>query len=92
MICSHGHRDNLNTIIQGYIGATKKFIDYVCVGHFHDSKMKSFQGAKVFVNGSLCGVDSYAASKRLFGDPEQTLLIFNGMTLSQHIVNLKDVK
>lgn len=92
MVCSHGHRDSINTILQGYMGATREYIDYVCVGHYHESKMKSFQGAKVFVNGSLCGTDSYAQSRRLFGDPEQTLLVFRGNTLSQHLVNLKDVK
>lgn len=92
MVCSHGHRDSINTILQGYMGATRQYIDYVCVGHYHESKMKSFQGAKVFVNGSLCGVDSFAQSKRLFSDPEQTLLVFRGNTLSQHLINLKDVK
>lgn len=91
MICSHGHRDNINMVVQNYIGATRHYIDYVCLGHFHESKMKSFQGAKVFVNGSLCGSDTYSVSRRLYGDPEQTLLIFDGMTLSQHIINLKDV-
>lgn len=92
MICSHGHRDNINTILQGYAGAVRKYVDYVCVGHYHASKMKSFQGAKVFVNGSLCGVDSYAQSRRLFDDPEQTLLVFRGDTLSQHLINLANVK
>lgn len=92
MVCSHGHRDSINTILQGYMGATRKYVDYVCVGHYHESKMKTFQGAKVFVNGSLCGTDSFAQSKRLFGDPEQTLLVFRGNTLSQHLINLVDVK
>jgi hypothetical protein len=92
MVCSHGHRDNINQILQNYMGATRSYIDYVCIGHYHESKMKSFQGAKVIVNGSLCGCDSYAASKRLYGDPEQTLIIFSGNTLSLHIVNLKDIK
>ena len=92
VICSHGHRDNVNTAVQSYVGATRQFVDYICMGHYHESKMKSFQGSKVFINGSICGNDSYATGKRLFGDPEQTLLIFDGMTLSQHIVNLKDIE
>lgn len=77
VICSHGHRDNINVAVQGYLGATKQFVDYICLGHFHESKMKSFQGAKVIVNGSVCGSDSYAQSKRLYGDPEQTLIIID---------------
>jgi len=92
MICSHGHRDNINSVLQNYCGATRQYIDYVCLGHYHETKMKSFQGAKVFVNGSLCGPDDYACSKRLFGDPEQTLLIFNNNVLIQHVINLKDVR
>lgn len=91
MICSHGHKDGINTILQGYIGATREFIEYVCVGHFHESKMKSFQGAKVFVNGCICGADSYAQSKRLYGVPEQSLLIFEGNNLIVNYINL-DIK
>lgn len=91
MICAHGHRDNINTIIQGYMGALRQYVNYVCVGHYHETKMKGFQGAKVFVNGSLCGPDSFAISKRLFGDPEQTLLIFKGRTLSQHVISFADI-
>ena len=91
MICAHGHRDNINTIIQGYMGALRQYVDYVCVGHYHETKMKSFQGAKVFVNGCLCGSDSFAQSKRLFGDPEQSLLIFKGRTLIHNIIQLGDI-
>ena len=85
---AHGHRDNVNTALQGVLGATKQFVDYVCVGHFHESKLKSFQGAKVFVNSSICGADSYAQSKRLYGIPEQTLLILENNNLSVNYINL----
>ena len=81
MMFAHGHRENINTIIQGMLGATRQYVDYVCVGHYHESKMKSFQGAKVFVNSSICGSDSYAQSKRLYGVAEQTLLIFSVMLI-----------
>ena len=91
MICAHGHRDNINTIIQGYMGALRQYVDYVCVGHYHETKMKSFQGAKVFVNGCICGSDTFAQSKRLFGDPEQSLLIFKGRTLIHNIIQLGDI-
>ena len=88
MICVHGHHDSPNRSLQAYVGALRQYIDYVCMGHFHESKMKSFQGAKVFVNGSICGNSQYGISKRLFGDPEQTLLIFDGRDLKINIVNL----
>lgn len=88
LMFSHGHRENINTIIQGFMGAIKGYVDYVCVGHFHETKMKSFQGAKVFVNSSICGSDNYAQSKRLYGVPEQTLLIFDGDVESVNHINL----
>jgi len=91
MMFAHGHRENINTIIQGMLGATRQYIDYVCVGHYHESKMKSFQGAKVFVNSSICGSDSYAQSKRLYGNAEQTLLIFKDDVESVNYINL-DIK
>lgn len=90
-VFSHGHRENINTIVQGFMGAVRGYIDYVFVGHFHESKMKSFQGAKVFVNSSICGPDNYAQSKRLYGTAEQTLLIINGTIESVNHINL-DIK
>ena len=70
------------------MGATREFIDYVILGHYHSSKTKSFQGSKVIINGSIVGTDQYAYSKRLFGDPEQTILISCGNDLSIHTINL----
>ena len=45
-------------------------------------------GAKVIVNGSVCGTEQYAFSKRLFGDPEQTLMIFDGINVIDYHINL----
>ena len=45
-------------------------------------------GAKVIINGCVCGVDQYAYSKRLFGKPEQTLLIFEGNDMIDVNINL----
>lgn len=90
-VFSHGHRENLATIVQGFMGAVRGYIDYVFVGHFHETKMKSFQGAKVFVNSSICGPDNYAQSKRLYGVAEQTLLIIDGDVESVNHINL-DIK
>lgn len=91
VVFAHGHRDNVNTAIQNALGATRQYVDYVCVGHYHESKMKSFQGAKVFVNSSICGSDGYAQSKRLYGNAEQTLLVFEGGNLSVNYISL-DIK
>ena len=51
-------------------------------------KTKTFNGLKVIVNGSIVGTEQYALSKRLFSEPSQTLLIFNGNNLINVSINL----
>ena len=86
---AHGHNDNYNQAVQNYCGMLKKYIKYICFAHFHSKKEKSFMGAKVIVNGSICGIDSYAFSKRLGDDPEQVLLVFEDNNLLDYTINLK---
>lgn len=88
LVFAHGHHDSVNSSFQAYCGATKQFIKYICLGHYHSSKLKTFEGSKVIVNGSICGPEQYALSKRLFGDPEQTLLIFEGQNLTNIQIGL----
>lgn len=91
VVYAHGHLDNINRTFENFVGATRQFVDYMVLGHYHCEKAKSFQGAKVFVNGSICGTDEYALSKRLFSEPSQTLLIFNNDNLLNLSINLKGV-
>lgn len=81
---AHGHNDGINLVFQHFVGATHEFIDYMLLGHYHSEKAKSFQGSKVFVNGSIVGTEQYALSKRLFSKPAQTLLIFD----KENILNI----
>jgi len=74
---AHGHLEDYNKSFQNLVGATRQFIDYIAMGHYHSEKMKTFQGCKVYVNGSIVGTEQYALSKRLFSKPCQTLLIFD---------------
>lgn len=90
VVYAHGHLDNINRTFENFVGATRKFIDYMILGHYHCEKAKSFQGARVFVNGSICGTEEYALSKRLFNDPSQTLLLFNNDNLLNISINLKN--
>lgn len=89
MVFTHGHHDNYNQVFQVYSGLLKKYVKYICLGHFHSKKEKSFMGAKVIVNGSICGVDQYAFSKRLMDDPEQALLIFEDNNFLDLTIGLK---
>lgn len=74
---AHGHQDNKNGVVQTMIGLTREWVDYIILAHFHSSAVKDYQGCKVFINGSIVGVESYAFGRRLFSKPSQKLLIFN---------------
>ena len=91
-VFAHGHKIDANQSIQRFTAATRKYIKYVAIGHLHETKMKTFMNSKVFVNGSGCGLDSYALGKCLFGTAEQTLLIFTGHSLNNVTIELDDVK
>ena len=78
---SHGHQDKKSTVMQDMVGLTREFPDYILMAHYHNSAEHTFQGAKVFISGSIMGTDTYAYGKRLFGEPEQRLLIFEGKDL-----------
>lgn len=91
-VFAHGHEIAVNASVQSYTAATYSFVRYVALGHWHATRMKTFQNSKVFVNGSIKGLDQYAEQHGLFGEPEQTLLIFEGNTLTNITINLKDIK
>lgn len=82
----HGHEDSVDKMMQNMVGATGQVIDYALMGHFHSEKMKSYQGFKVYVNGSIVGTEQYALSKRLFSRPSQTLLIFQAN--DRNVINI----
>lgn len=77
---AHGHEDSINQAFQNFIGATREFIDYALLAHYHNPKEKMFQDCRVIVNGSLVGTEQYALSKRLFSTPTQKLLIIDNNT------------
>ena len=91
-VFAHGHEISVNTSVQSYVAATHSFVKYVALGHWHSTKMKTFLNSKVFVNGSLKGLDDYGEKHGLFGEPEQTLLIFEGDSLINITINLQNIK
>lgn len=88
MVFCHGHNCNINTAVQMMNGATREFVDYVCMGHYHCEKVKSFQGSRVIVNGSIVGTEQYALSKGLFSKPSQILMIFENDSLNTISIEL----
>ena len=75
---SHGHLDSKSQVFQNYVGATKEFVDYIFLGHWHSPEQKTFQGCRVYVNGSIVGTDQYARDRRLFSRPSQKMVAFLG--------------
>lgn len=88
---AHGHQDKKTTVVQDFVGATREFVDYVILAHFHSTAEKTFQGTKVLICGSIIGTDPYAYGKRLFSEPEQTLFIFDQDNLLSLNINLNSV-
>lgn len=85
----HGHRDkDFTRSIMGISSATDTKIDYLCLGHYHSTGLKTIQGTTVFINASIMGADSYASSVRLYGPAAQTLLIFDGDNTFNININL----
>lgn len=74
----HGHLDRINQVFQNLGGMLRKPLDYILMGHYHVAKFKEFNGGKVFVNGSLKGVDPYALNKRYMGKASQFLFVIDG--------------
>lgn len=85
LVFSHGHNDKKNGCFQDMCGLLKCFPNYIFLAHYHASAEHTYQSAKVFVNGSIIGTDTYAFNKRLFAEPEQKLLIFDD---SNDIINV----
>ena len=44
VVYAHGHLDNINRTFENFVGATRQFVDYMILGHYHCEKAKSFQG------------------------------------------------
>jgi hypothetical protein len=71
----HGQNDRLNNLSR-LIEMFDKKIDYVCLGHYHQSKEFENNKTEVIVNGCFSG-DDYAKRLRLYNKPIQKLLLFD---------------
>lgn len=78
---AHGDHEKKQSCFQDLVGMTHEFPDYILLAHYHNKAVHTFHGCKVIISGSMIGTDPYAFDHRLFGYPEQSLLIFNGEDL-----------
>ena len=90
----HGDQGSgINSIVQETYGATREFVDFIFVAHLHQEKEKMFQGTRVIMCNSLMGPDQFARSKGLYGDPSQTMMIFeDDGSFSINITTFEDIK
>ncbi|MHB0943267.1 hypothetical protein ACYCSU_16590 [Paenibacillus sp. ALE1] len=67
---------------------------YLFQGHIHHDTVKDFGRTTVISNGSLCGADSYAISKRMYADAMQKMHIFDENERIEYKIdiNLQDIK
>jgi UDP-2,3-diacylglucosamine pyrophosphatase LpxH len=73
----HGDKDKPKKAVSNLTGMLQNFPDYIFMGHFHHQEEQESFATKVIVNGSFCGVDAFAQSKRLISKPSQNLIILN---------------
>ena len=89
---AHGHLESKTNVYQMYCGLLRQIPDYIALGHFHSSSARDFQGCKLFINGSIVGVEQYALSKRLASPAEQKLIIFDEFDNTLDInINLQNI-
>jgi predicted phosphodiesterase len=76
----HGHlkAHSVNTIVQNLTVILGIKPDFIHLGHWHSSQTKEFCFTKVFVNGSLTGVDDFAFNMGYFSKPSQSLVVIDG--------------
>jgi len=89
---SHGDLDGvkksptlLSTLLHKKCGHD---VDYILLGDKHHRESFEQLGVTAMICGALCGVDDYANDRRLYADPEQTMLIVSredGVDAAYHL-------
>lgn len=90
----HGDVDHVSSIartIPQFLGIIPS---YCWMGHIHHDTVKDYGRTTVISNGSLCGADSYAVSKRMYADAMQKMHIFDdkGRIEYKIDINLQNIK
>ncbi|MBE7896251.1 hypothetical protein G7L40_19875 [Paenibacillus polymyxa] len=90
----HGDLDHVTTSARQLPQFLGVIPQYIFQGHIHHDTVKDFGRTTVVSNGSLCGVDSYAVSKRMYSDAMQKMHIFDvdGRIEYKIDINLQEVK
>lgn len=71
----HGDYDVSPQKIQALQVMADRPVYAVLLGHMHHNVLDCVQGVRTVMAGSFLGMDDYAVSKRLYGQPEQMVLV-----------------
>ncbi|MMZ61992.1 hypothetical protein D1872_241730 [compost metagenome] len=90
----HGDLDHVSSAARQLPQFLGVIPQYLFQGHIHHDTVKDFGRTTVISNGSLCGADSYAISKRMYADAMQKMHIFNedGRIEYKIDINLQEIK
>lgn len=73
----HGHKDKVKDVNHNISQMTKRFADYIIMGHIHHHEENEDHGVEVIVNRSFSGVDDYAKDIRRTSIAGQMFIIFD---------------
>ena len=74
-VAVHGDKDNPATVASDMTKMLGYIPDGILMGHRHTNGMLTDGMTKIVQSGCVCGTDRYAYDKRLFGKPEQMIII-----------------
>lgn len=73
----HGDKDTIKNCVSKLTMYTGVQPDIVYIGHYHTNALYTEAGTKVIRSGCFCGIDNYAADKRLASTPEQAVSVID---------------
>ncbi len=74
-VAVHGDNDVPSKVTDDMTRLLGEQPDGILMGHRHTNEMTTCGFTKVVQSGSVCGTDRYAFDRRLFGNPEQVVIV-----------------
>jgi len=75
IMCSHGHNDEVGSVVQKFTMIFGVKPDIVLMGHRHTNALTTVYDTKVIQSGCVSGSDNYCLDRRLKNRPEQTVSV-----------------
>lgn len=85
----HGDKDSPSTVASNLGMMTGKIPNAVIMGHRHKNALETSGVTKIIQCGCVVGMDDYAVDKRLFGEPEQCVVITSNEQVVECFYNIK---